>query len=139
MDAHPDASVLQVWSRPGRGLTDASASIFVSCADTTNARAIRHVLVSCDASPDSTVSAPLWPLPCICPTPGRILAGMRSKRTPESLRPQEELIAMFGLAQFVRTLDGKTELKGGTENDRRQAQEWIASFWREGSKLKGNT
>ena len=64
---------------------------------------------------------------------------MTSKRAAESLRPQEELIATFGRAQFVRTQDGEVELKGGTENDRRQAQEWISLFWQKGDARKGRS
>ena len=51
------------------------------------------------------------------------------KRMLEFLRPQEELIATFGQAQLVRMLDGKSELRGGTAEDRQEAKEWISMFW----------
>jgi hypothetical protein len=47
---------------------------------------------------------------------------MKMKRMLELLRPQEELIASFGQAQLVRTLDGKTEFRGGTAEDRQKAK-----------------
>jgi hypothetical protein len=56
---------------------------------------------------------------------------MKMKRMLELLRPQEELIASFGQAQLVRTLDGKTEFRGGTAEDRQKAKEWISMFWQE--------
>jgi hypothetical protein len=56
---------------------------------------------------------------------------MKMTRMLEFLRPQEELIATFGQAQLVRTLDGKSELRGGTTEDRQKAAEWISMFWHE--------
>ncbi len=58
---------------------------------------------------------------------------MKMKRMLEFLRPQEELIATFGQAQLVRTLDGKSELRGGTAEDQQKAREWISMFWHENS------
>ena len=58
---------------------------------------------------------------------------MKMKRMLESLRPREELIATFGQAQLVRLLDGKSELRGGTAEDRQAAKEWISMFWHENS------
>ncbi|HRZ35129.1 MAG TPA: hypothetical protein P5534_02060 [Candidatus Paceibacterota bacterium] len=43
----------------------------------------------------------------------------------------DEIVAVFGQAELVRRLDGKTELRGGTEQDRVAAKEWIALFWHE--------
>ncbi len=43
----------------------------------------------------------------------------------------DELIASFGQAQLVRTLDGAYELKGGTSEERKQAIEWISLFLHE--------
>ena len=65
-----------------------------------------------------------------CHTLWRTLTAMKMKRMLEFLRPQEELIAtFFGQAQLVRTLDGKSELRGGTAEDRQAAKEWISMFW----------
>ena len=43
------------------------------------------------------------------------------------------MIASFGQAQLARTLDGKSELRGGTAEDRQKAREWISMFWHEGT------
>jgi len=48
------------------------------------------------------------------------------------LRPAPHVIASFGQAQLVRMLDGKSELRGGTAEDRQKAREWISMFWQEG-------
>jgi len=43
-----------------------------------------------------------------------------------------EVVAAWGGAQLIRYLDGRTELRGGSKEDRLAAQEWISLFWREG-------
>ncbi len=45
------------------------------------------------------------------------------------LRDRVEVIAIFGEAQLVRTLDLKYELRGGTPEDRTAAREWISLFF----------
>ena len=40
-------------------------------------------------------------------------------------------MAAWGEAQLIRYLDGKTELRGGSKEDRLAAQEWISLFWHE--------
>jgi hypothetical protein len=57
-------------------------------------------------------------------------------------RDEGELIASWGEARLIRYLDGKSELKGGTKEDRLAAHEWISLFWheavvREGHAAKG--
>ena len=42
-----------------------------------------------------------------------------------------EVVASWGQAQLVRYLDGRTELKGGSREDRMAAREWISLFWHE--------
>jgi len=42
-----------------------------------------------------------------------------------------EVIANFGDAQLVKTLDCKYELRGGSDADRASAQEWISMFMHE--------
>ena len=54
---------------------------------------------------------------------------MKLTHMVELLRPQEELIAGFGDAKLVKTLDSKIELKGGSVEDRQEAREWMAMFW----------
>ena len=43
-------------------------------------------------------------------------------------RDDGELIASFGAARLVRYLNGKFELRGGTDADRAQAREWCSLF-----------
>jgi hypothetical protein len=42
-----------------------------------------------------------------------------------------EVVAAWGKAQLIRYLDGRTELRGGSKDDRLAAQEWISLFWHE--------
>ncbi len=45
------------------------------------------------------------------------------------LRERVEVIAIFGRAQLVRTLDLRYELRGGNKDDRIAAREWISLFF----------
>jgi hypothetical protein len=42
-----------------------------------------------------------------------------------------EVVAAWGQAQLIGYLDDKTELRGGSKEDRLAAQEWISLFWHE--------
>ena len=42
-----------------------------------------------------------------------------------------EVIALFGDAKLVKTIDSKYELRGGSKGDRTAAQEWISMFMHE--------
>ncbi len=42
-----------------------------------------------------------------------------------------EVIEIFGRAQLIRHPDGKMELRGGSKDDRFEAQEWISLFMHE--------
>ncbi len=53
---------------------------------------------------------------------------MRVRDYLPDLRDRVEVIATFGQAQLVRTLDLKYELRGGTKEDRIAAREWISFF-----------
>ena len=57
---------------------------------------------------------------------------MRHNRMPDELRPTEELIASFGGATIIRTLDRKfhsnLRIVGGTQKDRATAQAWTAAY-----------
>ena len=55
---------------------------------------------------------------------------MRMKFFPP-FRDEGEVVAMWGKAQLIRYLDGKCELRGGTEKDRAEAREWMSLFWHE--------
>jgi hypothetical protein len=41
------------------------------------------------------------------------------------------VVAAWGEAQLIKYLDGKVELKGGSNGDRIEAREWISLFWHE--------
>ena len=56
---------------------------------------------------------------------------MRFKYADWIRRNTDEVVAVFGQAKLVRRLDGKTELRGGTDQERVAAKEWTALFWRE--------
>ena len=76
-------------------------------------------------------SGEIYPSPRICPTPCLTVAGMRFKYADWIQRETDEVVAVFGQAKLVKRLDGKTELRGGTDLDRVAAKEWIALFWHE--------
>jgi hypothetical protein len=40
-----------------------------------------------------------------------------------------EVVAGFGDAKLIRFLDGKTELRDGSNEDRTAAWDWISMFW----------
>ena len=46
-------------------------------------------------------------------------------------RDEGEVVAAWGEAQLIRYLNGRTELRGGSKDDRLAAQEWISLFWHE--------
>ena len=46
-------------------------------------------------------------------------------------RDEGEVVASWGEARLIRYLDGKSELRGGSEKDRAEAREWISMFWHE--------
>jgi len=46
-------------------------------------------------------------------------------------KDEGDIIAWFGGAKLVRFLDGKTELRGGSKDDRIAAREWMSMFWHE--------
>ena len=53
---------------------------------------------------------------------------MRHNRSPDQFRPTEELIASFGGASIMRSLDGEYHIRGGTEQERAKALEWMNLF-----------
>jgi hypothetical protein len=56
------------------------------------------------------------------------------KRKSEYYPPfkdEGEVVAGWGEAQLIRYLDGKTELRGGSDQDRAEAREWMSMFWHE--------
>ena len=53
---------------------------------------------------------------------------MRFRTVDPNRAPEEELIAQFGEARLVKRLDGKLEMKDGSEEDRAEARKWVAAF-----------
>ncbi len=50
----------------------------------------------------------------------------------ELMRPKDEqLIASFGDARLIKTSNGTLELRGGSNDDRTAAKEWISLFMHE--------
>ena len=47
-----------------------------------------------------------------------------------------EVIARFGSVELVKDLSGKLELRGGSDEDRRQAKEWMDKFMPNAAGLK---
>ena len=60
-----------------------------------------------------------------CPTPGNSVRAMHNF-LPER---QVEVLAGFGEARLVRTLDMKYEIHGGSAEDREVAADWIRKFF----------
>lgn len=46
-------------------------------------------------------------------------------------RNKGEVVASWCEAQLIKYLDGKTELHGGSKQDRADAREWMLLFWHE--------
>jgi hypothetical protein len=47
------------------------------------------------------------------------------------LKDEGEVIASWGEAKLVRLTDGRLELKGGSQDDRAAAREWMSLFCHE--------
>jgi hypothetical protein len=48
-------------------------------------------------------------------------------------RRREEVVAGFGGAQIVKLLNGKLEIRGGSEKEKAQAHFWMKQFLARGS------
>jgi hypothetical protein len=46
-------------------------------------------------------------------------------------KDEGEVVAGWGEAELIKYLDGKTELRGGSEQDQAEAREWMSLFWHE--------
>jgi hypothetical protein len=53
---------------------------------------------------------------------------MRFKNFFPEFKRDGEVIAIFGEARLIKTVDFKYELRGGSEGDHAEAQEWISLF-----------
>jgi hypothetical protein len=50
---------------------------------------------------------------------------------PELAKKDGEIVATFGQARLIHTLEGRWELVGGSTGDRLDAHEWISLFMHE--------
>jgi len=46
-------------------------------------------------------------------------------------KDEGEVVAVWGGAKLIKHLDGKVELKGGSEEERGEAREWLSMSWHE--------
>jgi hypothetical protein len=46
-------------------------------------------------------------------------------------KDEGEVVASWGDAQLIKYLDGRSELRGGSKEDRAEAREWMSLFWHE--------
>jgi len=46
-------------------------------------------------------------------------------------KDEGEVVAMWGEAQLIKYLDGRTVLRGGSEQERAEAKKWMSRFWPE--------
>mgnify|MGYP001198435643 CR=1 FL=1 len=56
------------------------------------------------------------------------------KRKSEYYPPfkdEGEVMASWGEARLIKYLDGKSELRGGSDQDRAEAREWMSLLWHE--------
>ena len=56
---------------------------------------------------------------------------MRIRNIFPDFNDEGEVIAFWGEAKLIKHLDGKLELKGGSNEDRGEATEWLSLFWHE--------
>jgi hypothetical protein len=56
---------------------------------------------------------------------------MRNRTCFTPFKDEGELIASWGEARLIKYLDGHVELRGGSNQDRAEAREWISMFWHE--------
>jgi hypothetical protein len=76
-------------------------------------------------------------LDSLCPTGSFKIIVMKLKTHDATLARGHEVIARFGNADLIRQQDGTWQLKGGTEEDRLSAREWISLFMHEAVLQRG--
>ena len=47
-------------------------------------------------------------------------------------RPRDEIMATFGGAEIVKRPDGRLEIRGGSEQEKAQAHDWMKLFLAQG-------
>jgi hypothetical protein len=70
-------------------------------------------------------------LDSICPSDLFKIAVMKLRTHDETPARGQEVIARFGQAALIKQSDGTWQLKGGSEEDRLSAREWISLFMHE--------
>ena len=56
---------------------------------------------------------------------------MKLRNYFSAFKDEGDVIAIFGNATLVKFLDGKMELRDGSNEDRAEAREWISMFMHE--------
>jgi hypothetical protein len=67
----------------------------------------------------------------ICPTGPDTFVVMKLKSSDETQARGQEVIARFGQAALVKQPNGTWQVKGGSEDDRLSAREWVSLFMHE--------
>ena len=67
----------------------------------------------------------------ICPSDLFKIGVMKLKTHDETQARGQEVVARFGQAALIRQSNGTWQLKGGSEEDRLSAREWISLFMHE--------
>jgi hypothetical protein len=67
-------------------------------------------------------------LDSLCPTGLSKIGVMKLKTHDETPARGQEVIARFGQAALIQLPNGGWQLKGGSEEDRLSAREWISLF-----------
>jgi hypothetical protein len=57
---------------------------------------------------------------------------MKHNWLSESSRPGDEVIATFGGAEIVKRPEGRLDIRGGTEQEKAQAHDWMKQFLTQG-------
>ena len=63
---------------------------------------------------------------------------MRYNDYLDNCKNEEEVVAYFGEARLVRRLDCRFELRGGSDDDRAEAREWMSKFMNGGKPPTGH-
>jgi hypothetical protein len=56
---------------------------------------------------------------------------MKTRNFFQLFRDEGEVVAAWGDAKLLKYLDGKVELRGGSQKNRGEAKEWMSLFWHE--------
>jgi len=90
----------------------------------------RQALLTGTASLRSTLRR--WRLPWTADDQPDPLDSRGMELDNRSITPSDnpQVLALFGQATLLRSLDGRVELRGGSEQDREHARQWMERFMR---------